>query len=81
MPQVGLELEVTTIPKETKIKIVVEMIEDLKSRKEVDLPITKIIAHPIIKEIQLEVAMSGHKTNLLGHHLIRWQIMQEETHQ
>jgi hypothetical protein len=76
-----VELEVTTIPKETKIKIVVEMIEDLKSRKEEDLPTTKITAHPIIKATLLEVAISGHKTHLLGHLQIRCLIMQEAAHQ
>jgi hypothetical protein len=72
-----VELEATTIPKETKIKIVVEMIEDLKSRREEDLPTTKITAHPIIKAILLEEAISGHKTHLLGQLIIRWLIMQE----
>jgi hypothetical protein len=76
-----VELEVTTIPKETNIKIVVEMIEDLKSRKEEDLPTTKITAHPIIKATLLEVAISGHKTHLLGHLPIRCLIMQEAAHQ
>jgi len=53
---VQVELEATTIPKETKIKIVVEMIEVPKSRMEEDLPTTKITAHPIIKAILLEEA-------------------------
>jgi hypothetical protein len=76
-----VELEATTIPKETKIKIVVEMIEDLKSRKEEDLPITKTTPHPIIKAILLEVATSGHKTHLLGHLPIRCQITREVAQQ
>lgn len=51
-----MELEAITIPKETKIKIVVEMIEVPKSRMEEDLLTTKITAHPIIKAILLEEA-------------------------
>jgi hypothetical protein len=76
-----VELEATTIPKETKIKIVVEMIEAPKSRMEEDHPTTKITAHPIIKATLLEEATSGHKTHPLGHLLIRCLIMLEVPHQ